>query len=185
MSLTLRSERLLLRFGQPADAEEMTAFQRRNRAHFRPWEPRRPEAYFSSGFWRVQLAREETSRVKDRAYRFLLCPRGEPARIVGWASFSNVVRGAFQSCHLGFGLDEGEVGQGLMHEGLTLALEDVFERLRLHRVEANHRPENVRSGVLLKRLGFVPQGFARDYLFIDGEWRDHVLTARLHPGWQP
>lgn len=185
MSPALRSERLLLRFGQPADAEAMSALQSRNRDHFRPWEPRRPETYFTAEFWRVQLAREEASRVKDRGYRFLICPRAEPQRVLGWASFNNVVRGAFQSCHLGFGLDEAEVGQGLMQEALSTALEDVFSRLRLHRVEANHRPENVRSGALLKRLGFVPQGFARDYLFIDGQWCDHVLTACLNPAWQP
>jgi hypothetical protein len=34
---------------------------------------------------------------------------------------------------------------------------------------------------LLERLGFASEGLAKDYLFIDGAWRDHVLTARLNP----
>jgi ribosomal-protein-alanine N-acetyltransferase len=42
---------------------------------------------------------------------------------------------------------------------------------------ANFRPENDRSRRLLQRLGFVEEGFARNYLFIDGAWRDHVLTS--------
>jgi [ribosomal protein S5]-alanine N-acetyltransferase len=36
---------------------------------------------------------------------------------------------------------------------------------------------------LLARLGFVVEGVAKEYLFIDGAWRDHVLTALRAPGW--
>jgi ribosomal-protein-alanine N-acetyltransferase len=46
---------------------------------------------------------------------------------------------------------------------------------------ANYRPENERSGRLLQRLGFAREGYARDYLFIDGAWRDHVLTSLTTP----
>ena len=49
--------------------------------------------------------------------------------------------------------------------------------LRLHRVQANHLPENQRSARLLQRLGFRVEGLAREYLYINGAWRDHVLTA--------
>lgn len=38
------------------------------------------------------------------------------------------------------------------------------------------------SARLLERLGFVKEGYAREYLHIDGAWRDHVLTARTNPG---
>jgi len=56
-----------------------------------------------------------------------------------------------------------------------------FDVLRLHRIQANYVPDNVRSGRLLQRLGFRKEGFAADYLFINGAWRDHVLTALLNP----
>jgi [ribosomal protein S5]-alanine N-acetyltransferase len=55
--------------------------------------------------------------------------------------------------------------------------------VRLHRVQANVRHENTRSLALLMRLGFEREGLAREYLFIDGAWRDHVMTARINPGW--
>jgi ribosomal-protein-alanine N-acetyltransferase len=42
-------------------------------------------------------------------------------------------------------------------------------------------PTNERSGRLLRRLGFVVEGYARDYLFIGGQFRDHVLTSLTHP----
>jgi ribosomal-protein-alanine N-acetyltransferase len=74
-----------------------------------------------------------------------------------------------------------------MAEALRATNEFVFREMRLHRIMANYRPENVRSGKLLERLGFVREGLAKDYLFIDGAWRDHILTALVNPrfdtGW--
>jgi ribosomal-protein-alanine N-acetyltransferase len=57
--------------------------------------------------------------------------------------------------------------------------------MRLHRIMANHRPENVRSARLLERLGFVREGVAKDFLFIDGAWCDHVLTSLTHGAFDP
>jgi ribosomal-protein-alanine N-acetyltransferase len=68
-----------------------------------------------------------------------------------------------------------------MQEALTGAIAYVFDELRLHRIMANYMPINERSGRLLRRLGFVVEGYARDYLFIAGGWRDHVLTALVNP----
>ena len=61
----------------------------------------------------------------------------------------------------------------------------VFDSMRLHRIMANYRPENERSARLLERLGFVREGLAKDYLFIDGAWRDHILTALVNPRFDP
>jgi ribosomal-protein-alanine N-acetyltransferase len=49
---------------------------------------------------------------------------------------------------------------------------------------ANYRPENERSARVLERLGFEREGLAREYLFIDGAWRDHVLTSLLNPRYE-
>ena len=50
---------------------------------------------------------------------------------------------------------------------------------------ANYMPHNHRSGKLLERLGFEREGYAKDYLLIDGQWRDHVLTALTNKEWTP
>jgi ribosomal-protein-alanine N-acetyltransferase len=84
---------------------------------------------------------------------------------------------------LGYSIDAAHEGRGLMREALEAVLADAFGRLGLHRVQANVRPENARSLALLARLGFEREGLAREYLFIDGAWRDHVMTARRAPGW--
>ena len=72
-------------------------------------------------------------------------------------------------------------GQGLMFEALAGDAGPCLRGLRLHRVQANHLPENHRSARLLQRLGFRIEGLARDYLYINGAWRDHVLTALTTP----
>ncbi len=64
-----------------------------------------------------------------------------------------------------------------MTEALLVATRWAFKELRLHRIMANYQPRNERSGRLLERLGFVREGLAHQYLFIDGEWKDHVLTS--------
>ncbi len=111
----------------------------------------------------------------------LLLTGAGTGQLIGECNFTNIVRGPFLACHLGFSIDRRSEGQRLMHEGLTAALDYVFGGLRLHRIMANYRPGNVRSARLLEGLGFVREGVARAYLKIDGVWADHVLTSLINP----
>jgi len=54
-----------------------------------------------------------------------------------------------------------------------------FTTLRLHRVEAACIPNNIGSIRLLENTGFTREGYAREYLCINGIWQDHLLYARL------
>jgi [ribosomal protein S5]-alanine N-acetyltransferase len=54
-----------------------------------------------------------------------------------------------------------------------------FSTLRLHRVEAACIPTNDASIRLLEKCGFGREGYAREYLCINGIWQDHLLFARL------
>jgi ribosomal-protein-alanine N-acetyltransferase len=119
----------------------------------------------------------------------VLQERGEhaplEAPIVGTCNYTNVVRGPFLACNLGYQVARSHQGRGFMSEALRATNAFVFAEMRLHRIMANYRPENERSARLLERLGFAREGLARDYLFIDGEWRDHVLTALVNPRFAP
>jgi ribosomal-protein-alanine N-acetyltransferase len=72
-----------------------------------------------------------------------------------------------------------------MTEALGAVILYAFSDLRLHRLQANYLPRNERSARVLRRLGFVVEGVARDYLRIDGRWEDHVLTGLTNPDWAP
>jgi ribosomal-protein-alanine N-acetyltransferase len=97
--------------------------------------------------------------------------------VIGQISFTSYTRGPHQSCNLGYNIDHRFEGRGLMKEALVGAIQHAFQRLKFHRIAANYMPVNERSGRVLRRLGFNVEGYARDYLFLAGAWRDHVLTA--------
>jgi ribosomal-protein-alanine N-acetyltransferase len=121
-------------------------------------------------------AREDFER--GRSLKLVMFDINEPdGPVIGECNFTNFIRGPFQACFLGYKIDYRLEGRGLMREALTAAIAFTFDVLRLHRIMANYLPVNERSGRLLRRLGFVVEGYARDYLLIDGEWRDHVLTS--------
>jgi [ribosomal protein S5]-alanine N-acetyltransferase len=107
---------------------------------------------------------------------FLICRLTDGA-IVGSINLSEIVRGGFQSAYLGYFVGQSFARQGYMTEALRLMLKYAFTRLKLHRLEANIQPSNIPSITLVKRAGFVHEGFSRDYLKISGQWRDHERWA--------
>ena len=123
-------------------------------------------------------------RGAQRAQAGFIALRRDDQSLVGVFNFSEIVRGAFQSAYLGYYGFRGNVGRGLMHEGLALALDAAFGALALHRVEANIQPGNERSVALVTALGFTEEGFSRRYLCIAGRWRDHVRFAMLAEDWR-
>jgi ribosomal-protein-alanine N-acetyltransferase len=154
--------------------------------HLDRWSPPVSGAYFTEGFWRERLAVALEEFRAGRAARFVLQEApGDGAPIVGTCNYTNIVRGPFLACHLGYQIARSHEGRGLMTEALRATNAFVFASLRVHRIMANYRPENERSGRLLERLGFVREGLAKDYLFIDGAWRDHVLTALTNADFDP
>ena len=178
----IETERLLLTIGPPETAGRYLAFAVDNEEHLSPWEPSRPDGYFTEGYWYRRLERSLDEMARDLSLRLALFRRGDPeGPVLGHVNFSQIVRGGFQCCSLGYSLDRRVVGRGLMTEALGAAIPYVWNHLKLHRIQASYVPTNERSGLVLRRLGFVVEGYARDYLFIGGAWRDHVLTSLTNP----
>jgi ribosomal-protein-alanine N-acetyltransferase len=174
--------RLSIRLADLTDAEDLIAYDKRNAEHLRPWEPvRDPETMVNPERRRALLAQRCDDARADRGYNFLARLREGDGAIAASVNLSNVVRGPFQACHIGYSVDAEHQGTGLAYEAVAAVVNFAFDVLGLHRVMANYQPSNQRSGNLLRRLGFVPEGYARDYLYINGVWRDHILTSRIKP----
>lgn len=178
---TLNTPRLAVEHMAPGHATELAEFFRRNEQHLAPWDPPRPAGIMEGEFWQSECERAVEDYEDGAVVRWVLRLREDPHRIIGRVNYTQIARGPFQSCMLGYAIDAAHQGRGLMHEALEATIEHIFTVLRLHRIQANYVPENHRSGRLLERLGFAREGLAKNYLYINGAWRDHVLTARLNP----
>lgn len=181
---TLDTQRLQLRASEPDLAPAVSAFFQRNREAHAPWNPPAPEGLFSVEGQLERLARSAAAADAGAQIDWWLVATDQPANVLGKITLSQIARGSFQNAMLGYAIDKAHEGRGLMREALLAALADAFgPRVHLHRIQANVRPENTRSLALLDRLGFEREGLAREYLYIDGAWRDHVMTALRHPDW--
>jgi ribosomal-protein-alanine N-acetyltransferase len=131
----------------------------------------------SRAAYRARLSRYAEDWRTDQAYNFFIFAHDEA--LVGGIGLSNVRRGVSETASLGYWVGEPHARQGYMTAALPLVLDFAFERLRLHRVEAACLPTNVPSRALLMRAGFQQEGYARQYLCIEGKWQDHLLFAIL------
>ena len=176
----INTDRLVLKLLEPHDAQLMTEFRIRNRDHLTQWEPLRAEPFYTEPFWQVQL------RLAIREFRSgnsvcLSIMNNDESQVLGVCNYTNVIRGTFEACHLGYALSDEQQGKGIMYEALTASTEYIFSEFKLHRIMANYLPRNKRSGDLLKRLGFTVEGEAKKFLKINGVWEDHILTALVEP----
>ncbi|MCB2229759.1 ribosomal protein S5-alanine N-acetyltransferase [bacterium] len=182
--MKLETDRLILLTLSECDPLVVLEFETTNRTFLAPYEPIREQRYFTGEYWTEQIDSYRQLERAGAARRFYLFAKNNPECAIGRIGFSNIVRGVFHACHLGFALAESACGQAYMSEALRASIAFMFEQENLHRIQANYMPTNDRSGNLLKRLGFIEEGRAKDYLYIAGRWQDHILTSLTNPRWR-
>ncbi|MEU2026508.1 GNAT family protein [Streptomyces sp. NPDC016469] len=164
-----------------ADAASRAEALTRSRAHMRPWEPVRPESFYTEEGQRERLAGLLADRDAGRAMPWVLSDAED--RVVGGFDLNAIVLGPFRSATLGYWVDVEYAGRGLATAAVRRICELARDELRLHRIEACTLPYNTASQRVLAKCGFEQIGLAPRYLHIDGEWRDHRLFQRiLHDG---
>lgn len=179
----LRNTSLIVRMPGPADAEAIVRYYQDNRTVLAPFEPRRLENTLNTAFWQARIAQNLAHFHEGRSACTFLFDLDDRT-VIGSANLTQVVGYPLHAAVLGYSLAQARWGQGLMHGALAMLLDWAFEHFNLHRIGANHLPDNERSARLLARLGFEREGYARRYLLIDGLWRDHVLTALTRDDWR-
>jgi [ribosomal protein S5]-alanine N-acetyltransferase len=180
----ITTERLLLRLATQDDVAAILDFYIANKKYLTPFSPLWFENFFTEEYWQKQVENNYLEFLNDISLRLFIFPKNHQKIIIGFINFTNFVRKAAQYCNVGYGLAEVEQGKGYMTEALQAAIHYLFQELNMHRIMANYMPHNQRSGNLLRRAGFVVEGYARDYLLINGQWQDHILTSITNPNWQ-
>jgi len=176
LDIEIKTERLVLRVINESMAERVMDYFRRNHDFLYRWEPLRPTGFYTTQYHQAQLQTDLIRMDNDEMFRVWVFKQEEleAGRVIGSLAFNNIVRGCFDSCFLGYRLDKDEVNQGYMTEALRAFVEFGFERLNLHRVEANIIPRNKPSLRAAVKAGFYDEGLAQKYLKINGQWEDHV-----------
>ncbi|MEA5577422.1 GNAT family N-acetyltransferase [Anabaena sp. UHCC 0451] len=181
----ITTNRLLLRVATPEDIPQILKYFTINKAYLTPFSPSWVDGFFTVKFWEYQIEQYHREFFHDYSLRLFIYPKIKPQQIIGLVNFSSFVRGAASFCNVGYSLAEAAQSHGYMTEALKAGTEYVFKELNFHRIMANYMPHNRRSGNVLKRLNFVIEGYARDYLLINGQWEDHILTSLTNYSWKP
>ena len=161
------------------DAVVLAALLAENRTFLAPWQPARPDAYFTEEGQRAAVATSLAQQASDIAVPLVI--QDDVGAVVGAVTLQSIIRGAFQSCSVGYWIAESAQGHGLATAAVGEAVAVAFDRLRLHRVQAETLTANQPSQRVLERLGFAEYGRAASYLHIAGAWQDNVLYQLITP----
>jgi ribosomal-protein-alanine N-acetyltransferase len=165
-----------LRLPAMDDFAQWAAVRGASREFLSPWEPTWPPDDLTRGAFRYRVKRYHRDMRADASYAFFIFT-GSEARLAGGLTLSNVRRGVAQAASLGYWIGAEFARQGLMTAAVAAIVPFAFATLKLYRIEAACLPSNAASLALLRRAGFSKEGYARNYLKINGRWQDHVLFA--------
>lgn len=167
------TDAVVLRPVRPEDAPSFCEAQVRSKEQVAEWEPVRKAEWYSADF---QAARFGGLLSQDNVVPWVLVDSG---RVIGTATLTNIVHGAWRNGDIGYWVDVAEAGKGLATAALDAVCRLADEVLLLHRIAASTNHDNYRSQRVLEKCGFEQYGFARNYLHVNGAWRDSNLYHRI------
>ncbi len=180
----IETERLTIRLAEPVDVPQVIGYYSDNLEHLRPYSPPFEADLLDEASWHEQVGQRRREFSYRESLRAFIFRRDDGRDIAGNINLTQVFRGAFQSCVLGYNLSESQQGHGYMTEAVRGVVSFAFGEWGLHRIAANYMPRNERSAGVLKRCGFRIEGLAPAYLLINGRWEDHVLSSITNDDWK-
>ena len=172
-SFTLTHGDIGLRIIRTKDAKTIERLVLGNREWLRPWEATNPHAPLSFDF-RSQIRSLLRQLETSDALPFVILYQGE---IVGQLNVANILHGSVSSCVIGYWIVPEVAGLGITPTAVALAMDYMFNAVGLHRVEIDIRPENGASIRVVQKLGLRYEGVKKNYIHINGDWRDHYIFA--------
>ena len=174
----LLGDRIHLRPPKRRDALKWQKLRLASKEFLIPWEPSWDSFSCSRRAYFRYLKNSNYLANMDRAYFFLIF-KNKDKDLLGGINIGNVRRGVSQNASIGYWVGSTHSRKGYMYEALKILIPSLFLDLRLNRVEAAILEENIASKNLLKKIGFKKEGKLRNYLKINGQWRDHIMYSLL------
>ncbi|WP_339208487.1 GNAT family protein [Paenibacillus sp. FSL K6-3182] len=172
----MKGEKIYLSPLEIKDTEELLAIRRRNFQFFQPFEPIRPEHYFTIEEQKKMIESSLQAAANDQGFVFGVF-LNESNKLIGRIELSGIARGPFQNAYLGYFLDQEHNGKGYATEAVSLCVKFAFDQIGLHRIQAGVMPRNLPSVRVLTKAGFRFEGLSTKYLKINGVWEDHAIYA--------
>ncbi|MCR8644451.1 GNAT family N-acetyltransferase [Paenibacillus sp. N1-5-1-14] len=174
MTIEIETGRLILKTIDESYTNQLLNYVLRNQHFLEEWEVARTADYYTLDMQRRLISGDLLQIEQGQVVKVWMYTKEQPDVMIGSIALSNIVRGAFLSCFLGYRLDHAAKNKGYMTEGIRRMIEVAFEELELHRIEANIMPKNAASLKVVQKLGFYEEGLAKNYLRINGKWEDHI-----------
>lgn len=137
--------------------------------------------------WAQHVGSEEDTRrnvqsnqmLHQRGYAkmFLIFVKDE---LVGVLSF-NAIEPANKAGYIGYWLDEGHQGQGILSQALQAFMRYYFESGLVRRFVIKCRVDNPTSNAVARRNGFTLEGCLREAEYLNGRYDDVNTYAKLFP----
>ncbi|AHN23339.1 GNAT family N-acetyltransferase [Lysinibacillus sphaericus] len=178
--VSIQGEKCYVRTFQEKDAQSLTGLVSRNKYFWSTYEPlQRPEYYtVDAQYKKIQESLYLMS--SKREFTFGIYEQGTN-NLIGHIALYAIKRLPYSSAFVGYAMDEIYIGKGIVTEAVELVVQFAFEQIGLHRVEAYVSTENNASIRVLEKSGFQREGLLRKLLYINGQWVDHYMYARLEP----
>lgn len=175
------TNRLILKVLEPSWAPEVLDFYQNNKEIFEVWEADRDINFYTLQYQERMLYYDYLAYDKGTQVRFWIFLKTSPELPIGTVSFQNIVRGIFQSCTLGYKLDQKYLRNGYCLEAVNYACMLIFTNFRLHRIEALIHVDNYPSLRFIEKAGFQREGVRAAYAKLDGSWHDHACYSLITP----
>ncbi len=170
--LAIQGNKISIRVLNSDDARDLLEYYTRNKGFLSKFEPHRDEEFYTVEVQKQSLIENYKEFIKGEGAHFGIY---KEEKMIGRIRIYNIVHGVFKSAFIGYSMDEQYQGNGYMKEAVSLVVTYAYEELGLHRIEATTLVDNEKSQRVLKACGFNELGICKEYLHINGKWRDHVI----------
>jgi len=170
--LEIQGNKISIRVLNSDDASDLLEYYTRNNDFLSKFEPHRDEEFYTVEVQKQSLIENYKEFIKGEGAHFGIY---KAEKMIGRIRIYNIVHGVFKSAFIGYSMDEQYQGNGYMKEAVSLVVTYAYEELGLHRIEATTLVDNEKSQRVLKACGFNELGICKEYLHINGKWRDHVI----------
>ena len=175
------TERLELKVLDEKSAAPVLDFYRSGKDVFDAVEPVKSTGFYTPEYQEASLRSEYDAFMKGIYMRYFWALKDNPDKIIGTCSFSDIKRGAFNWCTIGYKLLPEFWHHGYALEALSRLVSAIFHDERLHRIKAYVLPGNRPSINLLTRLGFEFECVEKSAINLGRGYLDHILYALINP----